>query len=305
MSWIFALWATSAAASDCLGPPTSPEDVVGAIDRALTGFSEGYEDRFNAGWLDATNNVGCLDAPITPALASSFIQIAALHAFAQGDRAAAMSTMRSALTLDPDLSFPDTIAPANGPIDRLVVAARATEPPAVVPIDAQSYAVYVNGARMQFRPDGAPAIVQFVRTDGSVRWSGVVWDAAGLPTLEADATRVTRPPVAVATPDPDEREPLPIEPPPPDPRDGWAGPNVPLLASAGGVAALGGGLLIAGVLSRSGWSSAVDACLTQGCDSTVDELEARRNRANSLGYAGQGSLAVAAGLGVASITVSF
>ena len=305
MSWILLFLANTASASDCLGPPSSADDVEGALERAIAGFSEGYEDRFNAGWLDANNNVGCLDAPIPRGVAASFISVAALHAFAQGNRNDAVTALRSALTLDPALAYPADIAPENGPIDRMVVAARTTELSAVVPVDAQSYAVYVDGSRMQFRPEGAPAIVQFVRTDGSVRWSGAVSDAADLPSLEADVTRVARPPV-VAVVDDEALDPLPLAPPPSSStRSGWGGPNVPLLASAGGVAALGGGLLIAGVLGRASWSSAVDSCLAEGCDSTVDQLEAQRNRANTLGYAGQGGLAVAAGLGVASITVSF
>jgi hypothetical protein len=297
--------AAHAATAACPPQGTANEDVTAAVTASLAGFSEGYEDRFRAGLDDAHSSLACLTEVLPPADAAALLRVDALGAFADGRRDAAVTAFRSALALDPYHVMSPELAPPGGPIDAMYQEAATADSPPSAAIDDQGYQVFVDGKKTPMRPLDAPSVVQFLRADGTVRWSGVVDQAGQLPTLEPDSSAaiVARPP----PPPPPKTEPeLPDEPLLTSTtqldKGGWRA-NIPLLATAGGAAILGGSLLLAGQSTKGAYTDTLGGCVSSGCDTTWDELEAQRARANTLGVAGQSTLAVAAGLGVIAIAI--
>lgn len=282
--------------ANCPGAKTTSQDVDAALIDGLSAFSMGDETGFNAAWARVLADVSCLDHILSPADAALVHQFAGLHAFVTGNRVTATAAFRRAQELANTPPLPPEVAPTGGPVDRAWSEALSTPTPSTSTIETQGYSLYIDGSKHALRVDGAPAVLQYENAMGELRWSGLV-GASGLgPSLEPDVSNM-----------PEELEPLPL----------LQGsnlddapatsfqPNVPLLASAGGVTVVATGLLIGGMSAKGAFTDEVGTCISAGCDSTPEDLDVRRKKANTLGYAAQGTFVVAAGLGIASLTVTW
>lgn len=279
------------AMADCDGPPSRSSDINAAIRMGNDAFSEGDPEGFEVGVNDARLALGCLKNQIDTPTAAALHRLLGLYAFMLGEDHLSIVSFHAAAVLEPTVSLDSSIAPPGGPIDKKWVMGAAMPIPDLVPVENQDLIVYVDGFPQAGRRHDVPAIVQYMREDGSMAWSGVVAREEDLPTLGSVVPLVEAVP-AVAY---ESVGAVQVA--------GSINPNKPLLASAGGTALVGGVFLAVGLAQRAAFERTVAECVNVGCQQSIDDFEAERSRVNTMGVIGQSSLGLAAGLGAASLIV--
>jgi hypothetical protein len=248
--------------------------------------------------------ITCPEAAVAPELAVRVHLVMALDAFTDREPERAREAFRAMLAIDPDWSPPASLAPRGNPLRELFDAAQRDDPALGADLAEPTVgSFYVDGRPATERPSDRPFVLQWIDEHGNARWSDWLPAGAHLP-IEVLAAMHEEDPMDFfeqAPPPP----PRPVDPVAPAPLErGGKGASVALLAGAGGAALASGGLLVAALVSRGQWQSAVDECVTWGgCEEAPDaalrEHQELAQRARTLGYAAQGGAGLALGLGIA------
>ncbi len=272
--------------------PASPQAIGAQLDEALAAFGEMDVDRFVASHRQATQAIGCADAPIDAGLAAEIHRVQGMAAFIARDADGARDRFRAAVAADSQITIPeDVVAPAH-PMAVLFEDARAAGAGerALLLLPGHLKA-RVDGVDSATRPADRPMLLQLLDAEsGSLRLTEYLQSGDEIPAVAPLATEG----VAV----PDEDPPLPVDQPvgkPPvelpvaPPPTRRAAAPVAMFAGAG-VAAIAGAVLYGTALqSRSEHASATSA----------EQADYWRGRTNRLGTASAvaGGVAVAAGVG--------
>lgn len=264
--------------ADCIGGPTNNASLQRQVESALFSFVELDDQGFEAYRTSAVQSVYCLDELIHPHLAAEFLRLEGVRAFTAQNETFAGAAFRAAKTLEPTHQLPTTLAPPGGPLHDLYT--RADSLP-VIPwnLPQGEFRTYVNGIPSTTAPNGI-TLLQIVRQDGSIAYSGIVTVPEDLPAgliAELQATQPGPDPIGPLLGPPDPLEPLDPRPRP------ERSPLPPVVASLFAVTA--GALLGGSILSRQRY----DAAPTAG----------RRKQTNALflGAAGTGALSVTVAIG--------
>lgn len=258
--------------------PTHPADLTQEVSLSEAAFRDLNETGVHEATAQIAAMLSCLDAAVSPELASAVLQERGLDLWLSDDKDGARAAFQAAVTASPTSDLPADLVPAVHPLRALYAEARVTPLPEIQKMDpGQGETLLVNGAPAPGLPVGVASLVQVRAADGRVRWSGLLLPGEPVPAEAGLAAPATRVPGTDAGPDVSPRH-----------------PRFGLLLGAGG-AALGGGALYA--------LSAVSAHAFQTPGRVDDDLNAlagvrRTNHAEVLGAAGLG--AVALGLGVGS-----
>lgn len=273
----------SSAWADCVGMPTNNASLQRQVESAYFSFVELDDTGFEAYRKSAVDSVFCLEELVHPHLAAEFLRLEGVRAFTAGEEGFASAAFRAAQTLEPAHRLPTTLAPPGGPLHTLYTGA-ATLP--VIPWDLPQggFRTYVNGIPSSTAPNGI-AIVQIVRNDGTLAFSGIVTRREDLPPpLLAELARLREDPV-VPSPQPIGVAPVPV--PVPVEPDPDRGSRVPAVVGTA-VCALAAGALFGG----SAWSRLrYDAAPTA----------ARRKQTNAMFLGSVGTGAITVGVGIAAV----
>ncbi|MCB9678676.1 MAG: hypothetical protein H6737_26475 [Alphaproteobacteria bacterium] len=288
--WLLAL--LGSAWADCPAGPTSTVGVQRFVEQAEFAFVELDDTGLRANRDQAVQTVLCLGELVHPPHAAAFLRLEGVFAFVNENPTFALDAFRSALTVQPDFQMKAAIAPAGGPLAGLYAQARG-DVPTMWALPQPGKAVFVNGVSTTHAPYGL-SIVQVVEPTGQVGWTGIVTGPNDLPPWFVNVAVPS--PVAVAPQPVPAPFPVPAplpapEPFMPDPLDEDAGkkpPRVPLLVTAGIIAAAAGGMYAGSAITRTRYDAAPTA--------------QRRQLTNTLflGAAGAGIVS----LGVATVAVA-
>lgn len=119
--------------------------------------------------------VTCLDAPVTPALAASYHRLEALDALAANDEARALASLRAAHDTGESCRYQHGVLPPDHALNRL--CGTAEQAPRTKPVDieqcrAKTY--WVDGAKLKTLSPDHPSIVQRGSRRGTIHWSALV-----------------------------------------------------------------------------------------------------------------------------------
>jgi hypothetical protein len=286
----------SAAAGSC---PAAMEQIAARAGQGVQAFEDMDSGGFDAAVFDVREQLSCPDRALDSVAAVAVHQLMALDAYMAQEPERVRASFRSVLAVDPDYQPPSQLAPRGNPLRDLFEESKHHQDG--IPADLAEPtegSFYVDGLPATSRPADRPFVLQWISEAGDVRWSDYLPAGAHLP-IEVLAAMHEEDPMAVfaAAPPPTVVEPVA---PLPEPRNTG---SVVLLAGAGGAALASGGLLIAGLSTRSRWQGAVDECVVwQGCeddpDAAIRDQAVLAERARMLGYAAQGSAGLALGLGI-------
>jgi len=309
------LWVPSASA-ECL-----VRDLSVAIDASVQAYQDMDAQAFTRARSSANATLECLKEPVTPEVALRFHVMDALDAWLARDPDRGVLAFSAVLAINPSWTLPASLAPPDHPLRLQFQEARTHPLTGEAPVLTSDEArLRVDGRENAKRPSDRPAILQWIRRDGSPVWSGYLPAHTPIPgSVIAQISEAGAPPLAsVLAPRP---PPLETPKPPPEPKP----PPVTLVVdtparggpSAGEIALLSGtgvGLVASGILLfsafdvRSSWRAEAEACVLDGACADdpathVDALATQEDRARLLGYACQGSAIVTLGMGVTSLLV--
>jgi hypothetical protein len=291
-------------ASAALGAPC-PATTAELEEQARAGVLA-FEELDASGFDLAVEQVrlmaGCPDAAVDSVVVAQLHLLMALDAYMAQDNERARAAFRAVLAADPGFQPAATLAPKGNPLRDLFEQARRDpeQPGAELALPSEGD-FWVDGLPAGSRPTDRPFVLQWIGAEGDVRWSAYLPMGAHLPieVLAAMHEKDSMEVFSVAPPPPRVREPAVASASSGDRR----GPGVPLLVSAGGVAAVSGGLLAASLAARGQWRAAVEECVTwDGCaddpQGALTDHAALAERARLLGFAAQGGAGLALGLGL-------
>ncbi len=245
--------------------PSDVSSISVDVSTAQLAMASLDDETFAASVRDARATLLCLATPLNPLDASSYHVLMALDAFMGGKPEDSARSFRTVLAISPTFRLPAAIAPAGGPLEKALDAARAqnvSEPQALPAYDG---IVLIDGVRALVRPTGRPCILQLVTTKGVVSATYYLGTDDELP-------RWAPPPTALQKALPKVR----------------SKPSVPFAIAAGATAAAAVAIDVYG-------STRHDAFLDPA--TPYDQLDALRVESD-------GSLAASIGLGVASAALT-
>jgi hypothetical protein len=222
---------------------------------------------------DALAEVACMREPIPPVVAARVHRARALAAFVDGNDTEARRALYAAHVLDPAGDLPASAAPPDHPIRELLPRATTSPSTATVPAPSSGYTVYFDGSATLSRPSDRPTVFQLGNARGEVVQGQYLPPEAVMPPYARGTAEVSG--VSAARPDrAAERSAAPMR------------ASLPL-AVVGGTALVAGGVTYA--LATAARADFDDPT------TPLDELDALRDRTNSLVHVSGGL----AGLGVA------
>jgi hypothetical protein len=256
--------------------PADSQELSTEVQAAGAAFSAMDLGGFVAARTRAAKDLVCLEQPLTPPDAGAYHRMEALAAFLQRDAEGSVAAFRASLSVQPAYELPTSIAPEGHPLHTLYETARgAPAGEALAILSPEGASVHVDGLRSATRPADLPAVLQLVAYDGSVLWSGYVDARSELPAWP-EIELPPAPPIPVVEVVPPRRV------------------SVPLLVSAGAVAAASGGLYAAARTTRARYDDP---------QTSFEDLDGIRQRTNGLETASQVAGAAALGMGVAAFVV--
>jgi hypothetical protein len=251
-------------------------------------------DGFTLSLDEATLALPCVTDVVTPAVSAEYLRMLGIRYFVERAPAKSDLAFAAARTLEPAYVFPDTlILPGHAIRAHYAAMDLANVHLSTVP-PPRTGSLLFDGKPGTARPD-VPVIVQVLDAKGAVVVTKVVLPDDPLPPYEPSAPIASATFSGGAAPDPvppPTVNPLAAVSPTPSQPSRHSSARLPLLVGAGG-AAVGSGILYA----LAAGSAADFAAWHE--DDTLDALDARRTRTNTLvvASAGAGVLAVAGGVG--------
>jgi len=293
---------------------TLSDDLSLAIDafakRDVDGARTPDKEGFTAAQTSAATHLDCLSEALTAPDAAAYHRLKAIGADLLDKPDEMAPSFRAAVEADKTYIFPMTIAGRGSTLrNGYTVAVGVPVAERVELVLPPEHSAVVDGKANDTRPDGLPTILQLLGADGAVTETVYVSPGADLPewanyvepVAEVEPEVIPEaPPLwegdAVETAaDGNDAIPIP-EPRPPEDPEPELGPNVPILAAAGGSALLG--------MALYGVSSSAKGAFNDP-NTPVDELDGLRSTSNTMGYAAQGALATAVGLATIGMVVEF
>jgi len=268
-------WIAAALAGTCERPSTSAM-LAQTLSKAESAFVEMDLTRFEETHFTASKQLECLEELVNPADAAAFHRLEALAAFVAEDDRATRSSFRASLSIQPEFTLPERIAPPGNPLDALYGEAAAMGPSPTLPLTPPpDLLLYVDGTRSNVHATEQPFILQGVALSGEVGHTAYVPEGNPVPAWAMAA--------------------VPEEPPPPLPTPA---PVARRQAKSALFIASGTTLALSAVLYGYAWGS---RGLYDDPSTPLEDLEALRARTNTatvtslvVGSAGAGLLVVAA-----------
>jgi hypothetical protein len=162
--------------------PISPSEFARQLVVAESAYEADELAQFSAAYADARALVPCLDAAVSPAVASAWHRVAALAAFTANDESAAVAELRAVLALDPAWEISAAIAPPGNPNRQAYDAAKLAGPGASRNVRLRrGVTVVVDGSEASSNPSERPYILQILDVDRAVQSSALQPAGTGLP----------------------------------------------------------------------------------------------------------------------------
>ncbi len=273
---------TIALSSIALGAECEQRSTLSQIAASLNAAESSYTGMDLPGFNETRDRVlgmlECLGEPLNKADAAAFHRVIALDGYLQSKPERTVAAYRTVLALQPGFALSSNIAMPGNPLhERFEEAARLGPGEMTALYPPAGTVLFVDSVMATERPSERPCILQLTAADGTILWTGYLNEGEANPdwtTLDLQL--------------PEDVGPLSgtkIVP---------TGPNVPLLASAGGAALLAGGLYGVAYASSKKYDDPDNPDIE-----TPDDLYALRRKTNAMVYtsAGLGALAVALGVG--------
>jgi len=282
----FILIAASAQAADCdkTWPAASLGESLAAVEQAFVDFDKAAVTK---GYTKASAQLRCLAEPIGPEQAAQFHRVTGLVRFLEHQDEATRTAFAAARAIDPDFALPASIAPDDHPLHEFYGALDLAELPEETLAAAADGTLMRDGRPAKMARRALPAIYQLVGEDDAPDWTVLVHAGDPLPGYE---TAAPPPPEPVATTEPQ----LGLEVQPPPEKTPRAGPNVPLLAAAGGAAVVSAATYGLAWKARADWDAAGDTVA----------LDAAFDRNHTMCIISGTALVATAGLGVGAVLVA-
>jgi hypothetical protein len=186
---LFLLLSTAARAACSDGGLTS-SDVGRLVGEGWSAFAELDEDVFTERVDEAKGALPCLLDVLPAATAADLHRAVGVRAFLDGDEQGAGRAFQAALSLQPAVALPPSIAPVGGPLAAAFAAAAEGEPPttqAVTPAAGET--LYFDGTATNTRPRSLPTVLQVRGADETVRFGSYLPAFASLPTAATTAPK--------------------------------------------------------------------------------------------------------------------
>jgi hypothetical protein len=267
-------------------PSSSLVENLAAVEQAFADFDKAAVSK---GYTGASHKLGCLSEPLAPEQAAQFHRVTGLVRFLEHQDEATRAAFAAARAIEPDFQLPASIAPADHPLHELYGALALSELPEEILAPAAEGQLLRDGRPAKMTRRSLPAIFQLVGADQTLQWTRLVSPGDPLPAYEVAEPP---PPEPVAQTDPEPPLGLDVQPPPEKaPR---AGPNIPLLAAAGGAAVISAASYGMAWKARADWDAATDEV----------SLGAAYDRNHTLCIVSGTALVATAGLGVGAVLVA-
>lgn len=290
------------------------EDLSSSLEAGIHAYQDMDAGAFSSARANSSATLECLKEPITPEVALQYHLVDALDAFLVRDPDRAVLAFQAMLSIQPHYTLGPTLAPPDHPLRIQFQEARSRPASKETHVMASpEVRLRVDGREATTRPSERPAILQWIRRDGSPLWTGYLPAHTPIPgSVLAALSEERAPEPVVRAPDPPPKPvltPPPVAVPPPvvevrpvTPEPAFPIGRVVLLAGTGGSALATGGILLAALKTRESWEQGMTDCVLGGaCQAEPEEaladLEDQARRARNLGYAFQGCAVLTAGLG--------
>lgn len=281
------LLSSSVHAADCdkTWPAGSLEQSLATVEQAFVDFDK---QAVAKGYTLASNQLRCLSEPLEAGQAAHFHRVTGLVRFLEHQDEATKTAFAAARAIDPEFALPASIAPEDHPLHASYSALDLAELPEEPLAAAASGQLLRDGRPAKQARRALPAIYQLVDEAGSLTWTVLVLSGDPLPAYEV----APPPPPQPVTQTPDQQLGLEVQPPPAKPPRG--GPNLPLLAAAGGAAVISAATYGLAWKAQADWDAA----------SEIDQLEAAFDRNHTMCIISGTALVATAGLGVGAVLVA-
>lgn len=254
--------------------PATAVDVIESAEASAEAYRNADLLEFVKTTTRLEAQVPCLAEPLPRNVAANVHRMMGLRAFVDQKREKSEQAFGAARSIEPAYRFPETMVPPGHPImDAYETLSTDEVATREVPAAAGGYFQF-DGRPSQDRPLSFPTIVQLFNADGGVEISAYLWPADGMFDYEEGD------PALPAGFDPGLIDTRP------------KGPNLPLLASAGGAALLSG--ISFGVASAG-------ASKFASPDTPYEDGAKLRARTNTFTVVSGGAGAAALGLGVGAV----
>lgn len=276
--------ASGAQAADCdkTWPASSLAESLAAVEQAFVDFDKAAVTK---GYTKASAQLRCLADPIDADQAAHFHRVTGLVRFLEHQDEATRTAFAAARAIDPDFALPATIAPDDHPLHDFYGAIDLAGLPEEKLAAAAEGQLMRDGRPAKMARRALPGIYQLVSDDQVPAWTVLVHAGDPLPGYE---TAAPPPPEPVA----DAQLGLEIQPPPSKPER--AGPNIPLLAAAGGAAVISAATYGLAWKAKADWDTAGD----------LDTLDTAYDRNHAMCIVSGTALVATAGLGVGAVLVA-
>lgn len=255
------LWLAASPAQAC-DTPTTNEDVIQALQAAISAYQGVDVEAFEASSTQAEAAARCLREAMTPPTAAEFHRVRGLLAFVQRRRDAAELRFAAARVLEPDFTFPTSVVPeGNAALEYYGAITPSEETLTKVPPPKHG-SIRLDGSTSRMRYAPLPVTAQFLDERGNVTETLLLRGGDPLPDYEIG-------------------------------RERKRGPNLPLLLIGGGLGLASGALA---VTSRVSYGAYKDPSLTD-----TAALESKRKQINTAANASVVTGLVGAGFGAAAI----
>ena len=171
-------------AEDC-PQPVSVSELVVSLELAEAAQADADLVGLHASTDRATEQLACLQEPITRALAARFHRTLGLRLLLDREMDEARRAFAASRSIEPGYRFPETLVPQGNPVlDEY--HALPVENPALqqVPVPRQGYLLF-DGREGSQRPVSWPAVVQLCDEDGAVLATSWAWPGDPLPEYVA------------------------------------------------------------------------------------------------------------------------
>ncbi len=278
---------STADAADCdkTWPADSLEQSLVSVEQAFVDFDKAAVTK---GYSIASAQLRCLSEPLDASQAAHFHRITGLVRFLEHQDEATRTAFAASRAIDPGYVLPQSIAPVDHPLHGLFSAIDLAGLPEETLAPAAEGQLLRDGRPAKLARRALPAIYQLVGADEALEWTVLVLPGDPLPAYEVASPPAPEP---VVTADDTELG-LVVQPPPAKPSR--AGPNIPLLAAAGGAAVISAATYGLAWKARADWDVAGD----------LDTLDAAYDRNHTLCIVSGTTLVAAAGLGVGAVFVA-
>ena len=285
--------------------PAEPEELTALLAQSQQAYLDLDGSRFDQVGEQVKQELECLRHPLDSRQAQEYHLFEALSAYLARDEQRAIQAFAAVLFIDPLYELDERIAPLGNPLrDIFLQAGRYGVSPRVRVLTSSKAALYLDGEPSLDRPAELPVVMQWVKPDGTLLWSGYLPAGSVIPgslmalLTEDDPLEFLREEtgadalVALAGGAIQDETGAAA----PGHLGAWGRSSV-------GVAALSAGLLSAALVQRALLQRELQECGTTGeCLLDAQAFDAQvatmTHRANALGYTGQVAGGVAVGLGL-------